>query len=503
MSTASEAKRRSQRLGAVLLLGAATLLGAVASHTGTDASEGRAGSLSRRGPVAIAAQLDREAVLAGSDGELRVELLLRGQAPDLGSTPERVPTDFIVVLDRSGSMEGSALAHAKSAVRELLEALRPEDRFSLVTYASESELLLPLQHARAGLPRLWGQELAQVVARGGTNMSRGLDLALAQVSAASRRERVVRVLLLSDGHANEGDASYEGLLRRARVASEQRAVLSAAGVGDGFDERLMGGLADAGTGNFYYVRHGEDLASVMNGEFASARATVASGLEVHLDPRPGVEIRSASGYPLERWGDAVVFRPGALFAGQERRIWLTLRAPTAELGAVPLARVRVRFHEGMEAREIALPNELEVACVGDPDAFYASIDEGRLDQGLLEEGIGALKQEVARAVSAGDRALAEREIQGFVERNRPAYELLDHVDAEPMLAADALQERVKQAFAAPASAAAPSTGARQNSLGKALTAEGRDQRRAGAKSAIDSGPPGLAGSESEAGEPRR
>ena len=39
-----------------------------------------------------------------------------------------------------------------------------------------------------------------------------------------------------------------------------------AGVGDGFDERLMTRLADVGTGNFYYVPHVEVLAGIFEKE---------------------------------------------------------------------------------------------------------------------------------------------------------------------------------------------------------------------------------------------
>ena len=55
-------------------------------------------------------------------------------------------------------------------------------------------------------------------------------------------------------------------------------------------------------------------------EFGAARTTVAAGLAVQIAPAGGVRVLDAAGYPLEPVPGAepgtVLFRPGALFAGQ-------------------------------------------------------------------------------------------------------------------------------------------------------------------------------------------
>ena len=68
-------------------------------------------------------------------------------------------------------------------------------------------------------------------------------------------------------------------------------MLTTVGVGADFNEYLMTALADAGTGNYYYLKAGDDLASVFAREFDAARATVASGLAVRIEPADGVRVR--------------------------------------------------------------------------------------------------------------------------------------------------------------------------------------------------------------------
>ncbi len=256
------------------------------------------------GPVHFTGTLDRNSVLMGGDGIVKMELVIEGDAPLTDKAAPRVPTDLVVVLDRSGSMSGVPITNAKAAIRNLIARLGPDDRFSLVSYSSDARKDIALTRASASAKRRWDSILGGIVAAGGTNMSSGIDLANA---AAEGREQghAARVVLLSDGHANEGDDSHSGLRARAARAIPGEWVFSAVGVGDGFDEQLMTSLADAGTGNFYYVQRSDDLGAVFEGEFASARETLASALRVTVKTADGVRVVDAAGYPLSSslWSD--------------------------------------------------------------------------------------------------------------------------------------------------------------------------------------------------------
>jgi len=496
-------------LGTAVLLVALTLVGAVAARSGLpNWPGGESGEGASRGgsgppptvrlgggasaPLSLEAQLDRGSVLAGGDGTLRMEVLIRGDESPTAGLPRRVATDLVVVLDRSGSMSGPPLAHAKAAIRQLVAELRDEDRFALVTYASDAAYALPMRSATNDARAYWLARLDAIEARGGTNMSLGLDLATELVAAERSVGRAARVILLSDGHANEGDRSLQGLRARARRAVAGEYVLSSVGIGPGFDEALMSTLADAGTGNFYYLRDGSELGRVFAGEFASARDTVASALAVVIEPGPGVEVLDAAGYPLEREGHRLLFRPGSLFAGQERRIWVTMRAPTRRSGELALGRLSLRFSKEGEPGalpEVQLPR---IACVESEEDFFASVRPEVFERALSSEGIGVLKRRVATAVEQGDRQAAEREIEDFRRENRSYYSAFGRHAEESgaYAAADELLERVADAFAAaggvaaagrlPAAAPPP---ARRNALGKALLSESVDERREGAKRA--------------------
>lgn len=386
------------------------------------------------GPVHFSGALEGTAVLPGQDGLVRMELVLGAAASEAAGPPVRVPTDLVVVLDRSGSMMGDKIVRARAAVRGLVEALGPADRFALVAYADSAVTVLPLASPEPS----WRGAVEAVAAEGGTNLSSGLDLGLAIVDGARAEGRSPRVVLISDGLANQGDVSREGLLARARRAARGEYALSTVGVGADFDESLMAALADAGTGNFHFLANADGLGSILEAELATARETVVSGLRVNIEPGAGVSVVDAAGYPLAHTDGRTSFEPGGLFAGQERRIWVTLRVAPGTSGVVPLGSFSIDYRTAGERRRLAFSETPRVAAVADEDRYVASLDRASWERSVIVHQYNALRRSVAEAVNAGHEQEAVAEIQ----RYRAEVERRNQQVASPAVAAQ-LDEAAK------------------------------------------------------------
>jgi Ca-activated chloride channel family protein len=366
--------------------------------------------------VTLSAQLDRSAVLVGSDGLVHVALTLRADSAAQPGAAQK-PTDALVVLDLSGSMSGQKLTYAKQALHQLIDRLTPRDRFGLVTYESDAQLALPLSMAD-GVGRTRFHDIVEgLQTAGGTNMSAGLDLALEELGKRQRGGRDARVLLLSDGHANMGDSSAAGLSERARQITRSDDVLSAMGIGDDFNEDLMTGLADSGTGNFYYLSRVEMLGSYFDAELKAAAQTLASAVELRFAPADGVELLELSGYPIERAGGTLSVRPGNLRTGQERVLWATLRAPTAALRDVALGSFSLQFKQDEVAFEVNAAPLPALACVADTAQFEAGIARPLWEQYTLNEQYRKVESAMGRAIAEGNAQDIEREQAGY-EANR-------------------------------------------------------------------------------------
>ena len=88
-------------------------------------------------------KLDYNNVLANQRNE--VHLVTRIKAPVL-ETEDRKPVAFTICLDRSASMgSGTKFGYALKACEGVVRNLRPNDLFSLVTFESEVEVVIPLE----------------------------------------------------------------------------------------------------------------------------------------------------------------------------------------------------------------------------------------------------------------------------------------------------------------------------------------------------------------------
>ena len=78
---------------------------AQSTNTPNTTGGGNAATATGNGAISVSGTLDRTAVMLGDDGLVRMELVLAARQAQDGSVPA-LPTDLVVVLDRSGSMNG-------------------------------------------------------------------------------------------------------------------------------------------------------------------------------------------------------------------------------------------------------------------------------------------------------------------------------------------------------------------------------------------------------------
>ena len=476
----TETKMKWKRSRAPLLVLAtlltATLVGRAVMHSNGRVDDGlRHFTAPGGGGVSFAGRLSQNAVLMGGDGRVQMELILKAEERD-GLNVAPVPTDLIVILDRSGSMQGEKIEFARAAVAELIAQLSPQDRFALVSYSSAAHLSIPLAPASPRARKIWRREVARIQPNGGTNMSAGIDVALRAVETSRTAGRAARVILISDGLANEGDASLEGLKARAARVTRWEHVLSTVGVGEDFNEFLMSSLADAGTGNYYYLNDATELASVFSQEFEATRETVATGLLVTVRPGSDVKVIAAAGYPLERDGEQVTFRTGSLFSGQERHIWVTLQVPDDRVASYDLGSFSLSYSDRGESRLLTLEDVPTLACVADENRFFASVDKDVWEQSVLQEAYNHLQEKVALAVKEGRKDQAIRAIVDYREQN--AY-------MNSQLQSEAVRDSLDEVGELEAEVEGAFTGAdqelKQKRLSKDRQAAGRDGRRVGSK----------------------
>lgn len=190
--------------------------------------------------------------------ENTVDVLVRVQAPDapIGKVSTRPTQTIAVVLDRSGSMDGKPLAEAQRCAEFVATRLRSTDAMSVVQFDNRVERLLPATTIGDG-GRVRAA-IATIQSGGNTNLHGGW-LEGAQTLADIPVSGLNRVILLSDGCANEGVTDSQEISSQCAAWAAKGITTSTYGLGRSFNEELMVAMARAGGGNHYYGDTAEDL----------------------------------------------------------------------------------------------------------------------------------------------------------------------------------------------------------------------------------------------------
>lgn len=317
----------------------------------------------------------------------------------------RRPMNISVVLDRSGSMaDERKMEYAKSALSKLIDQLSTEDVFSLVVYDDVIEVLQPAHRVgrkKAELKRL----ISDIYPRNSTNLGGGMLEGLRQVEKKLGKEYVNRVVLLSDGLANQGITNSIELNQIAQKYRNKAISLTTMGVGLDYNENLMVGLAESGGGNYYFIESPSQLASIMSRELNSLSTVVAQNAFIELNLDRGVRVLDVIGSEMVRTGDVVRIPVGDLYANDTREFTVELsiaegagkrtvasgrlRSERAEFGPHPSFVASITHTRDLAAiekhRNLDVQAKADVAIsTRTVESAMKALDEGRAEEAKSE-----------------------------------------------------------------------------------------------------------------------
>ncbi len=151
----------------------------------------------------------------------------------------RMPLNFALVLDRSGSMAGEKIRTMREAVKNIIDQLNPMDVVSVVTFESTTQVLIPAQRVdnKAALKSI----VDSIRDGGGTSMSPAIREAINQVSTFHNSERISRIILLTDGEVTDKEADS---FREADNAGALGIPVIGLGLGSDWNTDFVQELAD-------------------------------------------------------------------------------------------------------------------------------------------------------------------------------------------------------------------------------------------------------------------
>ena len=230
-------------------------------------------------------------VLAGPTGEGVRTFAAIVPSTLFGARP-KAARRTVIVLDRSGSMQGAPIEQARKAIEACLAVLAQDDSFGVVAFNNtvetfDSKLLAASSENREKARAF----LKQMSAQGGTALAAGFQEAARMLNGDGGD-----VLILTDGQV----AGTEEILAQARATNIR---LFCLGIGSASQDRFLSLLAreTGGVSRFVTARERVDLPAV--DLFASMGQPVASGLKTTGNVQPEPPSVVFAGNPVLLFGE--------------------------------------------------------------------------------------------------------------------------------------------------------------------------------------------------------
>lgn len=322
------------------------------------------------------------------------------------SEKKRAAVNVAIVLDRSGSMQGDKIKKAKEAAINAVDRLAPNDIVSVITYDSNVQVLVPATKAtdKAAIKA----KIASISVSGNTALFAGVSKGAAEVRKFLDKEKVNRIILLSDGLANVGPSSPGELGSLGASLMKDQIAVSTLGLGLGYNEDLMMKLALKSGGNHVFIENASELADIFNKEFDDVMSVVAQDVRIKIEVPEGIRPVRVLGNDADINGQTVETKLAQIYSEQDRFVLLELELPAGEAGQkLDLSNVTVSYRNMKSQAEDKLTGKTAIEFCKTNDEYESS-----MNRVVLEDVVAMVANEQSKLATV---YLDNGDLKGCIE----------------------------------------------------------------------------------------
>ncbi|HUW62608.1 MAG TPA: VWA domain-containing protein [Candidatus Bathyarchaeia archaeon] len=309
-------------------------------------------------PVELEVATGSPVILAAQKQTVYLRVGLTGQ--DGARQRRRAPVNLAIVLDRSGSMSGGKLDRAKEAAIHAIGRLRDDDIVAVVAYDTNVEVIVPA--TKASEREAIYQAILRLQPGASTALFAGVSKGAQEIRKFMGQIRVKantdngdvlefatspyvnRIILLSDGLANEGPSTPGALGELGLSLGREGISVTTLGLGEDYNEDLMTALAQKSDGNHTFIRTAADIESAFDRELGDVLSVVAKEVRIKIEFSDGVRPVRLLGRNAEFAGQVVTTSLNQVYDGQMKYVLVEAELPALSVAeSFPVASVDIAY----------------------------------------------------------------------------------------------------------------------------------------------------------------
>lgn len=285
---------------------------------------------------------------------------------------------------------------AKKSLIFALNNLNENDIFSVVIFNEEAKTLIEPTTIKEGLEKNI-KIIESLTAGGATNLHTGWVLACQEVVKNYKKDRLNRIILISDGETNQGEKNPDVIISDTSKIFNSGISTTTIGVGSSFNEDLLSGMSNNAGGNFYYIKSSQDFVSTFNDELSGLNNLAAYDIKIKMILNEGISFIDLNKFKKE---NEYIYLPNIM--KEKDFLWLTKLNVTQKINNIK--NFKIGFIEIEFKNEEGIINNLKQDIIVDVVSKKEWIlqeenDELKMKETLLD--IANKKEEAALKMKQG------------------------------------------------------------------------------------------------------
>ena len=271
---------------------------------------------------------------------------------------------------------------------------------------------------------------------GCTNLSGGLLAGYREVKKNVKDGQVNRVLLLTDGLANEGIVEPEQLCKKVAGMRESGVAVTTLGVGDDFDEDLLTALAEQSGGNYYFIDSPDNIPAIFRRELQDLLSVVAQNVQLKVECSDAVSVSKVWNYRPSGDRTLGISLPD-LVSCDRKLVVLELQVSPLPAGEASLGHVTLTYDDAGESlASVELKLDLKLEATRNVELLDSP-----------EESLVRVQLELCRTAEAREEALRRADRQDFGGARQVMNAQMDCISRQLSVAEPSLRRELAEELA--------------------------------------------------------